>query len=152
MLQHGQHFQLAMAFYTEAVRRATQHRYHSQYIKHNPTSFNVFYRMRALPLCGCEIIHRHLDTMNIIQHLTLNYTTYYTFRLYFISYPLKNVSAQRMDHLEANEGTVQLCVICYTQQATEYNMQALRCIFLGVPWTVEGLGMMLTLCYTVLMC
>ena len=45
-----------------------------------------------------------------------------------------------------------VCNLCYTQQATEYNMQALRCIFLGVPWTVEGLGMMLTLCYTVLMC
>ena len=36
---------------------------------------------------------------------------YYTFRLYFISYPLKNVSVQRMEHLEENEGTVQLCEI-----------------------------------------
>lgn len=34
--------QLAMAFYAEARRRATQHIHHSQYLKHNPTSFNKF--------------------------------------------------------------------------------------------------------------
>ena len=33
-----------------------------------------------------------------------------------------------------------VCNLCYTQQATEYSMQALRCIFLGVLWTVGRPG------------